>query len=80
MAAQETSLIRVFAVHMKKAWVLSHPLSAERRLIRLGGRMLGAQQFCWFCHETAQMSLFKVCEVGLESQFGIRFGGLLELG
>ena len=26
------SLIRVFAVRMKKAWVLSHPLSAQRRL------------------------------------------------
>ena len=25
-------LIRVFAVHMKKAWVLSYPLSAQRRL------------------------------------------------
>ena len=26
----------VFAVHMKKDWVLSYPLSAQRRLIRLG--------------------------------------------
>ena len=26
------SLIRVFAVHMKTAWVLSYPLSAQRRL------------------------------------------------
>ena len=31
------SLIRVFAVRMKKPWVLSYPLSAQRRLIRLGG-------------------------------------------
>ena len=31
------SLIRVFAVHMKKAWVLGYPLSAQQRLIRLGG-------------------------------------------
>ena len=31
------SLIRVFAVRMKKAWVLSYPLSAWQRLIRLGG-------------------------------------------
>ena len=32
------SLIRVFAVRMKKVWVLSYPLSAQRRLlIRLGG-------------------------------------------
>ena len=27
------SLIRVFAVRMKKAWVLSYPLSAQRRLL-----------------------------------------------
>ena len=50
------SLIRVFAVYMKKAWVLSYPLSAQRRLIRLGGcpgwseSSLGAHSFCWFCH------------------------------
>ena len=31
------SLIRVFAVCMKKHWVLSYPLSAQQRLIRLGG-------------------------------------------
>ena len=31
-----SSLIRVFAVRMKKAWVLSYPLSAQRRLVRLG--------------------------------------------
>ena len=31
------SLIGVFAVRMKKAWVHSCPLSAQRRLIRLGG-------------------------------------------
>ena len=55
------SLIRVFAVRMKKAWVLSYPLSAQRRLIRLDGclgwseSLLGAQSFCWFCHEAAQM-------------------------
>ena len=31
------SLIRVFAVRMKKSWVLSYPLSTQWRLIRLGG-------------------------------------------
>ena len=31
-AKTQTSLIRVFAVRMKKAWVLSYPLSAQRRL------------------------------------------------
>ena len=30
------SLIRAFAVHMKKTWVLSYSLSAQQRLIRLG--------------------------------------------
>ena len=29
----QTSLIRVFAIRMKKAWVLSYPLSAQLRLI-----------------------------------------------
>ena len=49
------SLIRVFAVRMKKAWVLSYPLSTKRRLIRLGGcpgwseSSLGAQPFYWLC-------------------------------
>ena len=31
------SLIRVLFIHMKKAWVLSYSLSAQGRLIRLGG-------------------------------------------
>ena len=31
------SLIRVFAVRMKKAWILSYPLSTGKTLIRLGG-------------------------------------------
>ena len=31
------SLIRVFTGCLKKLWVLSYPLSAQRRLIRLGG-------------------------------------------
>ena len=45
----------VFTVRMKKCWVLSYPLSAQRRLIRLGGcpgwseSLLAAQSFCWFC-------------------------------
>ena len=30
-------LIRVFAVPMKKTWVLSYPLSAQRNRISLGG-------------------------------------------
>ena len=60
-----SSLIRVFAVHMKKAWVLSYPLSAQRRLIiRLGGcpgwsePSLGTHSCCWFCHVSAHISDF----------------------
>ena len=49
----KTSLIRVFAVHMKKDWVLSDPLSAQRRL----------WSFCCFCHVTAQIRSFTVCTV-----------------
>ena len=57
------SLIRVFAVRMKKDWVLRNTLSAQRRLIRLGGcpgwseSSQGAQSFCWFCHEAAHISI-----------------------
>ena len=32
------SLIRVFAVRMKKTWILSYPLSAQRRLCVFAGR------------------------------------------
>ena len=56
------SLIRVFAVRMKKAWVLCYPLSAQRRLwsdwadaqADLSLR-LAHMPFCWFCHEAAQV-------------------------
>ena len=46
---------------MKKAWVLSYPLNAQRILIRLGGCpgwsefSLSAQSLCWFCHVVAQV-------------------------
>ena len=55
------SLIRVFAVRMKKAWVLSYPLSAQLRLIRLEDAQadldlrLAHMPFCWFCHAVARM-------------------------
>ena len=54
------SLIRIFAVHMKKACVLSYPMSTQQRLIRLGGcagwsaYLLGAHSFCWVCDDVAQ--------------------------
>ena len=35
---------------MKKAWFLSYPLSAQRRLSGWSESSLGAQSFCWFCH------------------------------
>ena len=59
------SLIRVFSVHMKKAWVLTYPSSTQQRLIRLGRcpgwseSSLGAQSFCWFCHEVAYFKIVK---------------------
>ena len=57
------SLIRVFAVRMKKALVFSYPLSVKRRL---WSDRAAAQPdlslrwahmpLCWFCHEAAQIS------------------------
>ena len=56
------SLIRVFAVSMKKAWVLSYPLTAQRRLWSDCADAQADQSlqwahmpFCWFCHEAAQL-------------------------
>ena len=57
------SLIRVFAVRMKKAWVLSYPLSVKRRLWSdwvdaqpdLNLRWAHVPLWC-FCHEAAQIS------------------------
>ena len=53
----------VFAVRMKKAWTLSYPLSAQQRLWSHWAHskgwsesLLGAQSFCWFCHEAAHLS------------------------
>ena len=58
----QPSLIRVFAVCMKKAWVVSYPLSAQRRLwsdwadaqADLSLRW-AHMPFCWFCHEAAHI-------------------------
>ena len=55
------SLIRVFAVRMKKAWVLSYPLSAQRRLwsdwadAQADLSLRWAQSLCWFCHEAPHL-------------------------
>ena len=55
------SLIRVFAVRMKKTWVLIYPLSAQRRLwsdwadAEADMSLCWAHMpFCWLCHEAAQ--------------------------
>ena len=54
------SLIRVFAVRMKKHWALSYPLSAQADLGRFPGwseSLPGAQSFCWFCPEATHFFL-----------------------
>ena len=60
------SLIRVFAVRMKKAWVLCSPLSAQRRLwsdwadaqADLSLRW-AHMSVCWFCHELAYIKRYE---------------------
>ena len=61
------SLIRVFAVRMKKAWVHSYPLSTQQRLINQTGWMprliwssLGAQSFCFLSWGS---SIIKCCQL-----------------
>ena len=52
------SLIRVFAVRMKKPWVLSYLMSAQRRLGRCPDDLNLCwvyRLFCWFCHVAAQL-------------------------
>ena len=44
------SLIRVFAVRMKKHWFLSYPFSTLQRLWVFAWHY---RSFCWFCHEAA---------------------------
>ena len=57
------SLIRVFAVRMKKGWIHSYPLSAQRRLCsdwadaQADLSSLGAQSLFWFCHVAAHISI-----------------------
>ena len=57
----QPSLIRVFAVRIKKPWVLSYLLSAQRRLwsdwadAQADLSLHWAHTFCWFCHIAAQL-------------------------
>ena len=71
------SLIRVFAVRMKKAWVLSYLLSAQQ----LWSDWANAQadlslrwahrSYCWFCHAVVKMiELIARCNVLLTSRHG----------
>ena len=61
-----SSLIRVFAIRMKKVWVLSYPLKAQRRLwsdwavaqVYLSLRW-ARKPFCRFCHALAQIQRWK---------------------
>ena len=52
--------------HEESLGDLSYPLSAQQRLIRLGRcpgcseSALGAQSFCWFCHEVALFLLIYI--------------------
>ena len=51
----------VFTVCMKKAWVLSYPLNAQRRLIDWADAQAdhslhwAHMPLCWFCHEAAHI-------------------------
>ena len=59
------SRVRVFAVHLKKAWVLANPLSAQQTLwsdwaeaqADLSLRC-AHMPFCWVCHALAQKSVY----------------------
>ena len=58
------SLIRVFAVRMNKAWVLSYPLSTQQRFWSDWADVLADlslhwahMPFCWFCHDVAHTVL-----------------------
>ena len=61
------SLIRVFAVRMKEAWVLSYLLSAQRRFWSDWADAQADLSLCWvhmpfrlFCHEVAQDDVIKL--------------------
>ena len=59
------SLIRVFAVRMKKAWGLCYPLRAQQKLIRLSERM---PRLIWvfagrICHFVGFVMLWLFCFV-----------------
>ena len=64
------SLIRVFAVCLKKTRILSYPLSAQQRHWSDGADAqadLSLQwvhmPFCWFCHDAAHCEKVKFCYI-----------------
>ena len=42
---------------MKKPWVLSYPLNAQRRCPGWSETSLGARSLCWFCHVVAHINV-----------------------
>ena len=65
------SLIKAFAVRMKNSWVLIYPLSAQRRLIRLG-----AHSFCWFCHVMAHIIKLTAMNFAVSMMYSLHFSML----
>ena len=78
------SLIRVFAVRMKKVCLVPIKRTAKT-LIRLGGcpgwseSSLGAQSLCWFCHVAAHLLNELFCIVQIIGQLQQYFGFLRKL-
>ena len=69
------NLIQVFAVRMKKTWVLSYPLSTQQRLwsdwadAMADPSLRWVQSFCWFCHEMAHNPTLWECEKAGKNMF-----------
>ena len=64
------SLIRVFAVRMKKPWVLSYTLSAQSDLSLRWKHM----PFCWFCRALAQITTHPIHQRKKSFNIGIKHG------
>ena len=70
----QPGLIRVFAVRMKKLWILDYPWSTQRRL-RLDwadaqvdlSLQWAHKSFCWICHAAAQLFFKVMSEIILKS-------------
>ena len=62
------SLIRVFAVHMKKAWILSYPLSTQQKL---WSDWVDAQAD--LSHHWAHMPFSRFCHVATHINYFFRY-------